>query len=144
MLSVNDNGNPRVTPIEAIESLTKVVGAIEAEVVFVTCIGADGFVSESECFASDHQPKNLLPVDELFYLARRTDAPRVMITSRSSGPIAEVHDCDVDFTARVLDAGIDLGIGVFEHVLVERDTFRLMTESVPQLWEERGLSRGHA
>lgn len=140
MFSLNDNGHPRVTPIQAIESLTKVVGAIEAEVVFSTCIDAEGFVADSECFASDIQPKNLLPVEELFYLARAMDAPMVMITSRSSGPIAQLHECDVDFTERVLDAGMDFGIGVFEHVLVEKDSFRLMSESAPELWRERGLT----
>ncbi len=140
MFSLNGNGHPRVTPIEAIESLTKIVGAIEAEVVFATCIDADGFATESECFASESQPKNLLPVDELFYLAHELDAPTVMITSRSSGSLAELHDCDVDFTARLIDAGIDHGIDVFEHVLVEKDHFRLMTESVPELWRERGLT----
>lgn len=139
MFSLNGNGHTGVSPIEAIESLTKIVGAIDREVVFATCIDADGFVSESECFASDCQPKNLLPVEELFYLACSLDAPMVMITSRSSGPIAQLHDCDVDFTARVIDTGIDLGVDVFEHVLVEKDCFRLMTESAPELWRERGL-----
>lgn len=140
MFSLNGDGPTRVTPIEAIESLSKVVGAIEAEVVFSTCIDADGFVSESECFASDSQPKNLLPIDELFYLAHEMDSPKVMITSRSSGPIAELHDCDVDFTARLIEAGLDHGVEVFEHVLVEKDNFRLMTESAPELWRERGLA----
>lgn len=139
MFSVNGNHSTKVTPADAIASLTKVVGAIEGEVVFATCIDADGFVSESECFASDVQPKNLLPIDELFYLPLKLGAPRVMITSRSSGPIGQLHDCDVDFTARVIEAGIELGIEVLEHVLVEKDSFRLMTASAPELWTERGL-----
>jgi hypothetical protein len=140
VFSLNGHAPERVTPPQAIESLTKVVGAIEGEVVFATCIDADGFVSESECFASDVQPKNLLPIDELFYLPLKLGAPRVMITSRSSGPIGQLHDCDVDFTARVIEAGKELGIEVFEHVLVEKDAFRLMTESAPQLWTARGLT----
>ncbi len=139
MLSLNGNGRCRVTPSDAIASLTKIVSAIESEIVFTTCIDSNGFVTESECFASDSQPKNLLPVDELFYLAHELDAPTVMITSRSSGSIAELHECDIDFTARLIDAGIDHGIGVFEHVLVEKNNFRLMTEAAPELWRERGL-----
>lgn len=140
MLSGNGHSPAdRATPIDAIESLTQIVGSIDAEVVFATCIDADGYVGDSECFASNEQPKNLLPVDELFRLANKLDAPAIMITSRSSGPIDQIHACDRDFTERVLDAGQACGVAVFEHVLVEKDKFRLMTESAPELWRDRGM-----
>lgn len=139
MITLNGN-DARVRPHDAIPMLMNIVGTLEEEVVFATCIDAEGFIGDSECFSSATQPKNLLPVDELFHLARRKGAPAVMITSRSSGPIEELHDCDVDFTERVLDVGCDLGIRVCEHVLVERTSFRLMTQSAPHLWKERGMT----
>lgn len=71
-------------------------------IVFVTFIGD---ISDSECFASATEPKNSLPLHELFYLAEQMGAPAVMFTSTSSGSIAELHECDIDFTRRLIDGG---------------------------------------
>ena len=135
-----NEGTPPVAAHDAIPSIAKIIGALEGEVVFATCIDDDGLVGDSECFASLTQPKNLLPVHEVFHLAREVGAGQIMISSRSSGPIEQLHECDVDFTGRVLDVGRRLGIRVCEHVLVDKDGVRLMTQSAPYLWEERGMT----
>ncbi|MDQ4065320.1 MAG: hypothetical protein M3161_04670 [Actinomycetota bacterium] len=140
MFTLNGDDDRRGTPSDAIDALKRVAAGVDGEIVFVTCIDDEGFVTDSECFTSLTQPKNLLAVDELFHLARELGARRIMITSRSSGPIDELHDCDVAFTARILDVGQRLGIRVCEHALVEMDSVRLMTEASPHLWEERGMA----
>lgn len=132
-------GSDRVRVDDAIASLAKILRGIDGEVVLATVVDDRGFVGDSECFVSHSQPKNLLPVHELFHLASELGASGIMIASRSSGPIEHVHECDVDFTARVLDVGRHLGIRVCEHVLVDRNAISQMTRSTPYLWEERGM-----
>ncbi|HEU4488028.1 MAG TPA: JAB domain-containing protein [Actinomycetota bacterium] len=124
----------KVKPEDAIESLVKIIGGVDAEIVFVTCIDDNGDVSDSECFASATEPKNSLPLDELFYLAEQMGAPAVMFTSTSSGPITELHECDVDFTRRLIEGGRERGIIVHDHILVEGDTFRIMSQCT-DLWK---------
>lgn len=123
----------RPRPEDAIDSLVPIVGRVEGEVIFATCIDEQGFVGESECFASLEQPKTTLPMDELFYLPQEMNAAAVMFTSKSSGPITELHDCDVQFTERLIQTGRKLRILVYEHVLVEDDKFRLMSQCT-DLW----------
>ena len=120
----------RLRPDEAVERLVPILGEIDGEVVFCTCIDDDGFVGDSECFASREQPKSTLPVEELFYLARTTGAPAMMFTSGSSGPIDQLQECDVLFTRRLLDAGRACGVRVHDHFLVGGGTYRKMSESM--------------
>lgn len=121
-------------PEDAITDLVKIVGGVDAEVVFVTCIDVNGDVGESECFASNTQPKNAIPIDQLYYLPERIGASAVMLTSTSSGPIKKLHDCDVEFTRRVIEAGRKRGIAVWDHVLVAGDQFRSMSQCT-DLWK---------
>ncbi len=123
----------RFSLIDAVDKLVEVVGSVDAEVIFSTCIDLYGFVGDSECFVSNDQPVTMLPVDELFYLPRKTGAAAVMFTSKSSGDIAELWDCDVEFTKRLIEAGRSLGIPVHDHVLVEGKAFRVMSECT-DLW----------
>jgi len=120
-------------PGDAIENLVKIVGGVDAEIVFVTCIDENGAVSESECFASNTQPKNAIPIDQLYYLPEQIGATAIMLTSNSSGPLKELHDCDVEFTRRVIEAGRERGIAVWDHILVEGDQFRAMSHCT-DLW----------
>jgi DNA repair protein RadC len=120
-------------PEDAIDNLVKIVGGVDAEIVFVTCIDKNGDVSESECFASSTQPKNAIPIDQLFYLPEQTGTTAIMVTSSSSGPIKELHDCDVEFTRRVVEAGRKRGISVWDHILVEGDQFRALRQCT-DLW----------
>ena len=121
-------------PEDAIDNLVKIVGGVDADIVFVTCIDENGDVSESECFASNTQPKNAIPIDQLYYLPEQIGATAVMLTSNSSGSLKDVHDCDVEFTRRVIEAGRKRGIAVWDHILVEGDQFRAMSRCT-DLWE---------
>lgn len=121
------------TPEDAIDNLVRIVGGLDAEIVSVTCIDLHGKATDSECFASNTEPKNALPLDELFYLPEQMGALAVMFTSTSSGPIEELHDCDVEFTRRLIEAGRERGILVYEHILVEGDMFRIMSQCT-DLW----------
>lgn len=123
----------RMRPREAVERLVPIFGAIDGEVLFCTCLDEDGFVGESECLASQNQPKSTLPMEELFYLGGRTGASTMMFTSRSSGPVESLHECDVMFTERLLASGRELGIRVHDHYLVGDGTFRAISEST-DLW----------
>ncbi len=120
-------------PEDAIENLVKVVGGVDAEIVLVTCIDDNGDVGESECFASNTRPKNAIPIDQLFYLPEQIGATAVMLTSNSSGPLPELHDCDVEFTRRVIKAGRKRAITVWDHILVEGGQFRAMSQCT-DLW----------
>lgn len=122
-----------LTPKDAIEHLVKIVGGVDAEIVMVTCIDDNGDVGESECFASNTQPKNAIPIEQLFYLPEQIGATAVMLTSNSSGPLSELHDCDVEFTRRVIEAGRKRAIRVWDHILVEGDQFRAMSRCT-DLW----------
>ncbi|MDQ3661962.1 MAG: hypothetical protein M3454_13075 [Actinomycetota bacterium] len=121
-------------PEDAIDNLVKIVGSVDAEIVFVTCIDANGDVSESECFASNSQPKNAIPIDQLYHLPEQIASTAVMITSNSSGPLNELQDCDIEFTRRVIEAGRKRGIAVWDHILVEGERFRAMSRCT-DLWK---------
>lgn len=120
-------------PIDAIERIAPIVAQAPGEVVFATVVHQDGFIGDSECFVSPTQPKTLLPEEQIFYLAKETGAPAVLLTTKSSGPISELHECDVEFTRRLIDYGRSQGIALHEHVLVEGDTFRIMSQCT-DLW----------
>jgi DNA repair protein RadC len=121
-------------PEDAIDNLVKIVGGVDAEIVFVTCIDENGDVGESECFASNTQPKNAIPLHQLYHLPEQIGATAVMLTSTSSGPLKELHDCDVEFTRRVIRAGRRRGIAVWDHILVEGDQYRAMSRCT-DLWK---------
>ncbi|MDQ3877026.1 MAG: hypothetical protein M3290_01560 [Actinomycetota bacterium] len=114
---------------ELIEKLAFVVGKLDAEIVFATCINTDGTPGDSECFASETEPKNGLPFDEVFYLARNTGAPAMLFTSTASAPLDEIHDCDIEFTKRLIAAGVDNGVEVIDHILVYKDKWVSLAES---------------
>ena len=120
-------------PKDAIEHLVKIVGVVDAEIVLVTCIDDNGDVGDSECFASNTQPKNAIPIDHLFYLPEQIGASAVMLTSNSRGPLPELHDCDVEFTRRVIKADRKRAITVWDHILVEGGQFRAMSQCT-DLW----------
>lgn len=128
------NGLAPANPMDdLIERLAFVVGRLDAEIVFATCINADGTPGDSECFASETQPKNGLPLEEVFYLAKNTGAPAMLFTSTASGSLDQIHDCDIDFTKRLIDAGIEHGVSVIDHILVHEDNWISLAEST-DLW----------
>jgi DNA repair protein RadC len=126
----------RARPEDAIESLVGIVGGIDGEVVFATCIDADGCVGDSECFAARDKTKESLPVGEIFHLARRRGAAAVLVTSTAREPIERIAESDIGYTRRLIEAGDALGIPLFDHVLVSGKKFKIMSQST-DLWNGR-------
>ena len=117
---------------DALERLVPIIAGIdEGTVLFCTCIDANGFIRDSECFASPTQPLATLPVDQLFTLARRIGAAGVLFTSRAEGPSGDSES----FTSTLIAAGRAAGVEVVDHVVVdggERRSLRATTD----LWSE--------
>ncbi|MFN2594623.1 MAG: JAB domain-containing protein [Actinomycetota bacterium] len=124
---------PTFSMDELIDKLAFVVGKLDAEIVCATCINHDGTPGETKFFASETEPKNGLPLDEVFYLAKNSSAPAMLFTSTASAPFDQIHGCDIDFTKRLITAGAANGVEVIDHILVHKDEWVSLAEST-DLW----------
>jgi RadC-like JAB domain len=119
-----------VKPADYVDSLVKMVASIDAEVIVLTCVDHDGWAGDNEVLAKPDGDKTKIPLDLLFGFAVNRSAPSMMVTSKSSGPIDCVHERDLRFTEELISYGARVGVPLFEHLLVEDDRFRLMSESM--------------
>ena len=115
---------------DVIAALVPVVGDIEHHLVFVTCLNEDGSFGDSNCFASENEIKTNLPMEAVFALPLEKEAAAVMVTSRSTGGIEDVHPADIEFTNKLIDYSRKAGIPLAEHVLVKDLEFRLLSETI--------------
>ena len=117
-------------PDDCLESLVTVVGSSDAEIVVLTCIDDEGCVGDNEILAKPGGDKTEIPPDLMFGFARSQGAAAIMVASKSSGPIHCMHERDIRFTDRLRAYGEEVGIPLFEHVVIEDDKFRLMSHSM--------------
>jgi DNA repair protein RadC len=117
-------------PDDCLESLVTIVGSSDAEIVVLTCIDHEGCVGENEILAKPGGDKTEIPSELLFGFAQNQGAAAVMVASKSSGPIECMHERDIRFTDRLRAYGEEVGVPLFEHVVIERDKFRLMSHSM--------------
>jgi DNA repair protein RadC len=120
----------RVEPAECIEWLVPIVGKTDDEVVVLVCIDKDGYAADHEVLAQRGGDKTAIPPGLLFGFAENRGAAALMIASRSSGPIHYLHERDIRFTDSLRAFGSKIGIPLHEHVLIDNDKFRLMSESM--------------
>jgi len=116
MAPTNTSVRPR--PEQIIESLTTIVTKSEGELVFVTCVDEDGYVGDSEAYASPDHPKNSLPMEQLFSWPQEQGVDTVLVTSRAAEPLESFADSDMAFTRALIDEAKARGIEVLDHVLV--------------------------
>ena len=117
-------------PEDSLESLVTIVGSSDAEIVVLTCIDHEGCVGENEILAKPGGDKTEIPPELLFGFAKSQGAAAVMVASKSSGPIDCMHERDIRFTDSLRAYGEEVGVPLFEHVVIERDKFRLMSHSM--------------
>jgi hypothetical protein len=117
-------------PDDCLESLVTIVGGTDAEIVVLTCIDHEGCVGDNEILAKPGGDKMEIPPDLMFGFARSQGAAAIMVASKSSGPIDCMHERDIRFTDRLRAHGEDVGVPLFEHVVIEDDKFRLMSHSM--------------
>jgi hypothetical protein len=132
-MSPADPFRTRIDPIDCIDSLVKIVGSVDAEVVVLTCIDHDGYVdhaAQNEVLAKPGGDKTEIPMDLLFGYAANRGAAGLMVASRSSGPIECMHERDIRWTEDLRAFGDANGTPLFEHVLIEGENFRIMSESM--------------
>jgi RadC-like JAB domain-containing protein len=125
----------QLEPIDCIEPLVTTIGGIDEEIVVLTCIDHDGYVGEAEVIVKRGGDKMQIPLDVLFRFAESRGAAE-MVASKSSGPIDCLHERDIRFTDALRAYGGEIGIPLHEHVVIEKDMFRLMSESMG--WNETG------
>jgi DNA repair protein RadC len=117
-------------PDDCLESLVTIVGSSDAEIVVLTCIDDDGCVGDNEILAKPGGDKTEIPPDLMFGFARSQGAAAIMVASKSSGPIDCIHERDIRFTEGLRAFGEEVGIPLLEHVVIEEDKFRLMSQSM--------------
>jgi DNA repair protein RadC len=117
-------------PDDCFESLVTIVGSIDAEIVVLTCVHADGCVGDNEVLAKPGGDKTEIPPELLFGFAQSQGAAALMVASKSSGPIDCMHERDIRFTDRLRAYGEEIGVPLYEHVVIEDDKFRLMSDSM--------------
>ncbi|MGH2698023.1 MAG: JAB domain-containing protein [Actinomycetota bacterium] len=127
----------RRRPEEIIQSLTTIISSAGGEIVFVTCVDADGFVGDSEAYASEDQPKSSLPLELLFSFPQEQGVDTVMVASRASESLEVISESDLQFTRELIAAGGSEGIEVLDHVLVMNGEYRRL-RPMTDLWG-RGL-----
>jgi hypothetical protein len=108
----------RPRPEQIIGSLTAIVSKSEVELVFVTCIDDDGYVGDSEAYASTDKRKESLPVDLLLSWPQEHGIGTVIVTSRAAGPLESFADSDIAFTKVLIDEANARGIELLDHILV--------------------------
>ncbi len=101
--------------------------------MFQVSLDGAGEVIDIECLASASQPKNMLPLDLLLERPRDVGASSVMYVSNASGALGSPEDCDVDFTARLIEAGAASGVPVTDHYLVREGGF-VSLKATTSLW----------
>lgn len=122
----------RVPIGDAIECMVSTLSGTMDDVLLCSTVFGP-FVGPGDCHTFS-APDRLPPSDELLlHLPRRMGAKTVLFGSKSSGPIASVHDGDVALTARLLKAARRTGIDILDHVVVSEGMFRFMSEST-NLW----------
>jgi hypothetical protein len=127
---------PQLEPIDCIGPLVTIIGGIDEEIVVLTCIDYDGYVGETEVIAKRGGDKMQIPLDVLFGFAESRGAAAMMVASKSTGPIDCLHERDIRFTEALRAYGDEIGIPLHEHVVIDKDMFRLMSESMG--WNETG------
>lgn len=120
-------------PEYILSNLAQIVSGIEGDVLFQISLDPVGEVIDIECLASASQPKNMLPLDLLFERPRDVGAGSVMYVSNASGTLDVIEDCDLAFTARLIEAGRRIGIPVTDHYLV-RDQRLSSLKATTGLW----------
>jgi hypothetical protein len=125
---------PRLEPVDCIETLVAIVSGTAAEIVVLTCVNWDGSVGEFEVLAKPGGDKTEIPLDLMFGFAENRNAAALMVASRSSGPIECLHERDIRFTESLRAYGFKIGVPLHEHVLIDGDKFRIMSESMG--WNE--------
>lgn len=120
-------------PEQIIESLTTIVSKSDGEVVFVTCVDEDGYVGDSEAYASTDKPKSSLPMELLFSWPEEQGVDTVIVTSRAAGPLESLAESDIVFTRALIDEAESRGIEVMDHVLVRDGEHRKM-RAATDLW----------
>ncbi|MDQ3772653.1 MAG: hypothetical protein M3343_11285 [Actinomycetota bacterium] len=121
-------------PDDIIESLATIVSGVDSEIVFITCVDQDGYVSDSEAYASKDQPKTSLPLEHLFSFPRTLGMGTIMVTSRACEPLGTVGEDDLEFTRGLLEAASAEGVEVLDHVVVRDGDYRRLRE-ITDLWD---------
>ncbi|MGH2747464.1 MAG: JAB domain-containing protein [Actinomycetota bacterium] len=117
--------------VDAVEQLLPVLRSVTGDdVVVITCLEEDVYVTETEFFRVPSGRKSDVPAEELFALPTQLHATAVAVTSTSSGPIEELHEADLEFTRHLAREAHRRGIRLAEHFLVQGDMFRVMSESM--------------
>jgi hypothetical protein len=121
---------------EAIERLVPILRQVGGGTfVFCTCLDADGFVGDSECFASPDRPLCSLPVEHLFTLAAELECAAVLFSSRAD----EADEAAIlGFTERLIAEGRRRGVEIVDHVVVYGEGHRRLRETT-DLWTGRAL-----
>lgn len=117
-------------PDDCFDSLVAIVGETDAEIMVLTCIDGEGCVGDNEILAKPGGDKTEIPLDLMFGFAQSQGASALMVTSKSSGSIDCMHERDIRFTDRLRAWGEEIGVPLYEHVVIEDGRFRLMSDSM--------------
>lgn len=105
--------------VEAIlPNLAEIVSQVDGEVLFQLSLDSGHEVIDIECLASPTQPKNMIPLDLLLDGPSGLKAAAVTYVSTGTGGIQAPDECELAFTARLIEAGAAAGIPVADHHLV--------------------------
>lgn len=75
----------------------------------------------------------MIPLDLLLERPADVGASSVMFVSNASGKLQSPDDCDLDFTARLIEAGAIAGVPVIDHYLVRDRSFASLKKETA-LW----------
>lgn len=99
-------------------NLAEIISGVDGEVLFQISLDAQDEVIDIECLTSATQPKNMLPLDLLLERPLDLNAAGVTYVSSGTGSVGAPAECELSFTARLIEAGATAGIPVVDHHLV--------------------------
>lgn len=119
----------RITVGDAIDCMVATLGRSGPDVLLVSTIDEQGFVGPGDCFDLS---KTFPSTEVIFQLPVSLDAPLVLCGSRATRSVLEPDERDLELTRWLLAGAEKYGVVLDEHILVQRQTFRFMRESIEE------------
>lgn len=112
---------------QAAAAMVAVLGTEGPPILLVSTLDEDGYVGPGDCFslAETHPSPEVVT-----HLATKLRAPAILCGTRATRSVLEPDESDIALTHWLIGAAQHSGCELFEHVLVQGQTFRLMRESL--------------
>lgn len=120
-------------PEDVGDELVDLLGALPQETVIVLILGAEGRVLGLDAVAIGPSWRACFEFRDVFASVCRRGGMAVIVAHSHTSGLTRPSAADLDFTARLLEAGRLLGVDVVDHIIVVEQSWCSLKEST-HLW----------